>query len=589
MIKKIKNDSGITLVALSITIIVLLILSTVAVSSGKKAIENSRLTTFTAEMKVMQSEVNLLYDKWKNEEKIKFGDEEKEITNIGNTITDEQKNRYDSLNLTNDYKLYDANVIEKLGIEGIEGTYFVNIKDRKVISVEGLSYGGKKYYTLDALPEGLYNVDYEGNSTGSAPTFESKVEYVGESKWRITIYNISYEGNIKKWNFAYKLDGENEWSTSKESSFIVNKKGIYKVKLVNNWNNENTEDGTDVVVNPGAPDLETEIFAKTSTINGGEASAINPTIPAGFKPVNVTKEQSATPATWGDGTSAPSEQSVKNGLVITDGTNEFVWIPVENIDEMAREIDENNDNNGNKKYRGVLYNFNSDKKQNSEIAWSTDSTSNREPANLSTTYDSASNVSGWTETLYQEEYDKMVKQVEKYHGFYVGRYEMSLNSEGEAQSKGEVTSANASESKNKYWYGLYTKAKTYAPDTQENTKSVVSSMIWGSQYDAMMRWMQNNGVDVTEKPTDTPSATLQNAERNKENTTGGENNKDVINNVYDILGNRLEWTQEANYPGYRVLRGGNYGDADSPSGRSRRTNPSSASTYHGSRFTLYIK
>ena len=581
MIKKIKNDSGITLVALSITIIVLLILSTVAVSSGKKAIENSRLTTFTAEMKVMQSEVNLLYDKWKNEEKIKFGDEEKEITNIGNTITEDQKNRYNSLNLTDDYKLYDADVIKKLGIEGIEGTYFVNIKDRKVISVEGLSYGGKKYYTLDALPEGLYNVDYEGNSTGSAPTFESKVEYVGESKWRITIYNISYEGNIKKWNFAYKLDGENEWSISKESSFIVNKKGTYKVKLVNNWNNENTEDGTDVVVNPGAPD-STGLFTKTSTINGAVASANNPTIPAGFKPMDVTTGQ--TPATWGDGTSAPSEQSVKNGLVITDGTNEFVWIPVENIDEMAKPIDGTNDNNENKKYRGVLYNFNSDKTKNSQIDWKVDLTNFREPANLSTTYDSASNVSGWTEILYQEEYDKMVKQVEKYHGFYVGRYEMSLNSEGEAQSKGEETSANASESTNKYWYGLYTKAKTYAPDTQENTKSVVSSMIWGSQYDAMMRWMQYNGVDVTS----TDSSKLQNAERNIGSITGGENNKDVINNVYDLLGNRYEWTQEANLTSYRVLRGGDYLYAHSPSLRSN-TNPSNDLAYSGSRFTLYIK
>ena len=234
---------------------------------------------------------------------------------------------------------------------------------------------------------------------------------------------------------------------------------------------------------PGDADSTTGLFTETSTINGGEASANNPTIPAGFKPVNVTKGQSATPATWGDGTSAPSEQSVKNGLVITDGINEFVWIPVKNIGEMAKPIDGTNDNNENKKYRGVLYKFNSDKTQNSEIAWTADSTTGyREPANLSG-YDSDSNVSGWTETLYQEEYDKMVKQVEKYHGFYVGRYEMSLNSTtGEAQSKGGEISANASADSANQWYGLYTKAKTYAPDTQENTKSVVSSMIWGSQY-----------------------------------------------------------------------------------------------------------
>ena len=283
----------------------------------------------------------------------------------------------------------------------------------------------------------------------------------------------------------------------------------------------------------------------------------------------------------------------KAGAVITDaenggaGGNEFVWIPVKNIGEMAKPIDGTNDNNENKKYRGVLYNFNSDKKQNSEIAWSTDSTSYREPANLSD-MDEAGNVYGWTSTLYQEEYDKMVKQVEKYHGFYVGRYEMSLNSEGEAQSKGGETSANASADSDNKWYGLYTKAKTYAPDTQENTKSVVSSMIWGSQYDAMMRWMQDNGVDVTERPTDTPSSTLQNAVRNTGSTTGGANNKDVINNVYDLLGNRREWTQEADYTDCRVLRGGFYDFADSPSNR-RSGGPSNAPANFGSRFTLYIK
>ena len=330
---------------------------------------------------------------------------------------------------------------------------------------------------------------------------------------------------------------------------------------------------------PGDADSTTGLFTETSTINGGEASANNPTIPAGFKPMDVTTGQ--TPATWGDGTNAPSEQSVKNGLVITDGINEFVWIPVKNIGEMAKPID------GTNNYRGVLYNFKSDKTQNSEIAWSTDSTRNREPANLDS--DNADNITGWTETLYQEEYDKMVKQVEKYHGFYVGRYEMSLNSEGEAQSKGEVTSANASESKNKYWYGLYTKAKTYAPDTQENTKSVVSSMIWGSQYDAMMRWMQGNGVDVTETPTDTPSSTLQNAVRNEGSTTGGENNKDVINNVYDLLGNRYEWTQEANSTDVRVILGGRYGRARSPSNRHDVGNPSAYDVSCGSRIVLYIK
>ena len=280
--------------------------------------------------------------------------------------------------------------------------------------------------------------------------------------------------------------------------------------------------------------------------------------------------------------------SIIGGAVITDDAtgvegkgNEFVWIPVKNIGEMAKPIE------GTNNYRGVLYNFNSNNTQNSEIAWTADC---REPLNYSEC-DNADNVTGWTETLYQEEYDKMVKQVEKYQGFYVGRYEMSLNSNtGKAQSKGEETSAKDTDDANKYWYGLYTKAKTYAPDTQENTKSVVSSMIWGSQYDAMMRWMQNNGVDVTEEPTDTPSSTLQNAVRNTGEITGGKGNKDVINNVYDLLGNRLEWTQEADssWGARRVLRGGKDCMVYSLSSRNNCP-PTYEEACGGCRFTLYIK
>ena len=48
------------------------------------------------------------------------------------------------------------------------------------------------------------------------------------------------------------------------------------------------------------------------------------------------------------------------------------------------------------------------------------------------------------------------------------------------------------------WFGLYEKALTYS------SSGVVSEMIWGCQYDAMMRWMQSNNIDVTSSsPTDT--------------------------------------------------------------------------------------
>ena len=543
-----KTSKGITLIALVITIVVLLILAGVSIA------------TLTGEngMIAKANQAKEASKKAELRERIQLA----VIASRANTTGEIDKE-----------VLHD----ELAKIEGIG-----DLPDKDANFPWEVTAGG---YTIKITEDGDVNI--QGDAT--EPTTPSEIALTGitinpesaelEIGGTIQI-EVTKEPSNTTEKVIYESNAENVATVDESGKVTAKAEGTAIITVKGEKTTSVSKTFTVTVIKPGAPD-STGLFTKTSTINGAVASANNPTIPAGFKPMDVTTGQ--TPATWGDGTSAPSEQSVKNGLVITDGTNEFVWIPVKNIGEMAKPIDGTNDKNENKKCRGVLYNFNSDNTQNSEKDWSTDSTSYREPANLSG-YDNTDNITGWTSTLYQEEYDKMVKQVEKYHGFYVGRYEMSLNSTtGEAQSKGGETSANASADSANKWYGLYTKAKTYAPDTQENTKSVVSSMIWGSQYDTMMRWMQDNGVDVTS----TDSSKLQNAERNTGSITGGENNKDVINNVYDLLGNRYEWTQEADNANGRVLRGGRYSLAVSPSDRC--VVPSVGGPNCGSRFTLYIK
>ena len=242
------------------------------------------------------------------------------------------------------------------------------------------------------------------------------------------------------------------------------------------------------------------------------------------------------------------------------------------------------DANRNTNYRGVLYDWYG----NTAYDWSADSTSYREPANLSS--DSTSKNSSWTSTLYQEEYNKMIKSASQYGGFYVGRYEMSLNSETKnAESKYGATSATAESTSANQWYGLYNKAKTYAPENA--SQKVVSSMIWGSQYDAMLKWMKGNKINVTSSsPTDLSIGTTS---KNTTRVTGGANNgqtvsKDKLSNIYDLLGNSFEWTQETNDTDGRVYRGGYYDISYAPCSRnsSYLTNTGSI---RGSRLTLYIK
>ena len=261
----------------------------------------------------------------------------------------------------------------------------------------------------------------------------------------------------------------------------------------------------------------------------------------------------------------PEADVVKDGLVIQDEQgNEFVWIPVASISEIAN-VTNGTDTNGNQNYQGKLYDFPTARTSEEKTSYGQTTTSYREPDAVSS-YDNSStyldiikviltdNATDYTDmstfkTTMQKDYNSMIKSVEEYGGFYIGRYEMSKSDSNTAQSKKNsvvLTADNDNTNVNMRWYGLYAYGKTYT----NTANSVVSSMVWGSQYDAMMRWMQKNGEDV--KSTTIPNRGTKNT---NETITGPEGDTDIIRNVYDLYGGRIEWTLEANGTYGRVYRG----------------------------------
>ncbi len=252
-----KKSKGITLIALITTIIVILILASVATYSGIGIIEQAKLTSFTTELKIMQAEVNELYQKYKDNKSIKVGND----TCVGADILTIRKDSADanlSTNIENSslpiytvanrvftseesgiinktgYLYFNKKLIEDLGIEGVEGEFFVNIEKRSVISCEGLQYQDENYYTLEQLPDSVYNVEYDNTENNETPIIgNARIEKVSDEKWRITVSEIQYNGYIDKWKVKYKLENEGDWNISDDLSFIVNKNGNYKLKIIN--------------------------------------------------------------------------------------------------------------------------------------------------------------------------------------------------------------------------------------------------------------------------------------------------------------------------------------------------------------------
>lgn len=303
--------------------------------------------------------------------------------------------------------------------------------------------------------------------------------------------------------------------------------------------------------------------SENSTINGKIYSNNNPIIPAGFKAINVTTKGHES---YWDKEGGPQ---VSKGLVISDGTSEFVWIPVEG---------------------GIL-----------------PSVSGREPdvvtgVNPSDTVDSADggkydalpaylNLAACTKDLNKDDkidvkdyriqlnndFNAMSASIKKYGGFYVGRYEVSIGSGKNAQSKAGEMPATASPTSANTWYGLYALCKTY------KNNSCQGYMIWGGQYEAIINFV---GTEETTKD-GRVKHDLTEAYR-----TGGTNYKgeynDIIKNIYDLEGNVLEWTQEAAYSENRVVRSGYYGK-NNPINFRNGEYPSYNGENYGSRLVLCLE
>jgi len=424
------------------------------------------------------------------------------------------------------------------------------------------------------------------------------------------------------------------WRSSNTNVATVTTDGVVKC---------GTETGTAIITLIGSNKTKSICKVKTTakiakekqdsnyTINGQEGTDVNPTIPGGFYAIdtNIT-ETTANNIDW---KLTGNQTNTGKGLVImNEDGDQFVWVPVKK-DEVV--LDTTNHTtpstsavtvtsdlytpmattytyNGNTYYRGMLYTFEGDTTSTTvkyESSYAPGTTNHREPSLVTgndsdkwapmtsvtgTTYDAqyftnagfteAQGVTGFGLKM-QTDYDEMITQVQAYGGFWVGRFESSWNDKikkvaSVAGAKSLTSTDKSDRDEANMWYGLYRTHKAYSNN---------SSMIWGSQYDAMMNWMAKNGITVG------TSTVMSGTARNTGNDatsgkriTGNPKYNDRLSNVIDIYGNSFEWILEAGNTYGRVYRGGICIYSYSPSLRSYNY-PNNTYEYDCSRLSLYIK
>ena len=352
---------------------------------------------------------------------------------------------------------------------------------------------------------------------------------------------------------------------------------------------------------------------ENSTINGKKGTSKNPTIPKNYIPIDTAT------STWGDGSTAPSQDSVNHGLVIKDEkNNEWVWVPVDST-TLATMYEESSDEKtlcgttGETAVKTKLYSksitIGTDSNKTTMSRTTPGTTTNpydREPdlvvGNDGAKYDAKDTfyktILGDTGTkeqlaqLFVDEYKAMIESISKYGGFYIGRYELS--EAGVQKDKATLTNTN--------WYNLYKKCKELNASDKVETR-----MIWGCQWDVTMNWLISSGAKTSNEvnkdssswgnykdSTENAKVTVTEEDGTTTNKYGSKQNTGYseywkANNIYDLAGNCFEWTQEAGYTHYRAVRGGNYSYSGSSNPGSNRYdyNPALSSGY-GTRFSSHF-
>ena len=320
--------------------------------------------------------------------------------------------------------------------------------------------------------------------------------------------------------------------------------------------------------------------------------------------------------------------SVDNGIVIVDRNgNEFVWVPVENFTDFAEE--DTTSEEGIINYKSITYIFNEDGTYEKNSKSHEPSTAVENDIGIGEKYDGSEinrrlildegyeNSLNGLKRQFQDEYNSMAISIKTYKGFYVGRYETGWDGnkvtsikdvrpmtartflEESWRTSDSVDGSIISEQNQNRatWYGLYKKQKElYYKDSNIGVRS---GMIYGAQWDAIMRWMSNvKNIEDNNKYYITCGLSMgfyrNNQELNSKQFTGlnvnGIHNK--VKNIYDMAGNMCEWTQEGRQ--VRVVRGGFYNTSAENKGASYKddnyvpTNTEN-SGFFSSRLQLYIK
>ena len=201
-----------------------------------------------------------------------------------------------------------------------------------------------------------------------------------------------------------------------------------------------------------------------------------------------------------------------------------------------------------------------------------------------------------------EDHNQNLESVNKYGGYYIGRYEAG---DGTTTSKRTSSTSDTNtlvSKKGAYVYNYITNdsAKSLSSGMYSENGAITSQLITGAGWDRTLNWIIETGGQTEENVLFNSSSwgnydnstgnAATNAGPENMNFTTGRSEYWKANNIYDLAGNTWEWTQETYQSTDGVSRGGDYGNEGvyGPAGYRSGASPDYQFVNHSFRTQLYI-
>ena len=236
-------------------------------------------------------------------------------------------------------------------------------------------------------------------------------------------------------------------------------------------------------------------------------------------------------------TKIDEEDSVDKGLVITDGYgNEYVWIEVPKTEAVYKKAGIN------------VTSFTDDEYAKIEEDLQTYTNVYRKGTSFSDTWYNASedvnekNLSDWYQNGndYNIAKKKMLKSVYQNGGFWVGRYEAGI--EINRTASGTATTIPLSK-ENLYPYTYVTRTQAKKLAEQVESGSYTSSLMFGVQWDLVLRYIEEKTVEATKENKDKVRTQIEET-LNKDSTTIGNYYKagrKIVRGQYASIADLTNW------------------------------------------------